>query len=185
MKNWPAAQKPMIVIRMPPISPSHQSELKSVSVNASITTVGILVGVMFLLAGVQSIAFTAVPGAVRWVSLMFGALFLIAAIVCFVNPAGTFATLAEIIGFLFLLVGVWWMIRAFLERPLNPLWWLGLIAGILMVILAFWAAGQFFIEKAYVLLVFAGIWALMEGVTNISRAFALRELHEDVRSARG
>jgi uncharacterized membrane protein HdeD (DUF308 family) len=153
--------------------------------NASITTVGILVGVMFLLAGVQSIAFTAVPGAVRWVSLMFGALFLIAAIICFVNPADTFATLAEIIGFLFLLVGVWWMIRAFLERPLNPLWWLGLIAGILMVILAFWAAGQFFIEKAYVLLVFAGIWALMEGITDISRAFALSELHEDVRSARG
>ena len=44
--------------------------------------------------------------------------------------------------------------------------------------LAFWTAGQFFIEKAYVLLVFAGIWALMQGVTDITRAFALRRLHE-------
>ena len=39
-----------------------------------------------------------------------------------------------------------------------------------MVILAFWTGGQFFIDKAYVLLVFAGIWALMQGFTDIVRA---------------
>ena len=66
------------------------------------------------------------------------------------------------------------MIRAFLERPINPLWWLGLISGILMTALAFWTSGQFFIHKAYVLLVFAGIWALMQGITNIVRAFQIR-----------
>ena len=43
------------------------------------------------------------------------------------QPRGPFAALADILGFLFLLVGLWWMVRAFLERPLNPLWWLGLI----------------------------------------------------------
>ena len=68
------------------------------------------------------------------------------------------------LGFLFLVVGVWWMVRAFLERAISPLWWLGLISGILMTALAFWTSGQFFIEKAYVLLVFAGIWALMQGI---------------------
>ena len=67
------------------------------------------------------------------------------------------------LGFLFLVVGVWWMVRAFLERAISPLRWLGLISGILMTALAFWTSGQFFIEKAYVLLVFAGIWALMQG----------------------
>ena len=46
---------------------------------------------------------------------------------------------------------------------------MGLVAGILMVILAFWTAGQFFVEKAYVLLVFAGIWALMQGLIDIIR----------------
>ena len=44
---------------------------------------------------------------------------------------------------------------------MNDVWWLGLTAGILMVILAFWTSGQFFIDKQYTLLVFAGIWALM------------------------
>ena len=43
-----------------------------------------------------------------------------------------------------------------------------------MVILAFWTSGQFFIEKAYTLLVFAGIWALMQGITDIVRAFQVR-----------
>jgi uncharacterized membrane protein HdeD (DUF308 family) len=62
----------------------------------------------------------------------------------------------------------------------DPLWWLGLISGILMTILAFWTAGQFFIEKAYVLLVFAGIWALMESITDIMRAFVLLGAHREL-----
>ena len=45
-----------------------------------------------------------------------------------------------------------------------------------MVILAFWTAGQFFIEKAYVLLVFAGIWALMQGIGDIVKGFQIRKL---------
>jgi hypothetical protein len=49
-----------------------------------------------------------------------------------------------------------------------------------MTILAFWTAGQFFIEKAYVLLVFAGIWALMESITDIMRAFVLLGAHQEL-----
>jgi hypothetical protein len=145
---------------------------------ASVTTVGVIAGLMFLLASVQSFALTALPGATRWVSALFGVLFSVSAVICFVDPVGTFAALADTLGFLFLIVGVWWMVRAFLEQPVNPLWWTGLISGVLMTVMAFWTAGQFFIDKAYVLLVFAGIWALMEGVTDITRAFALRRLGE-------
>ena len=155
---------------------------------ASITTVGILVGLMFTLASIQNLALASAPrealesagvsGAWRWVSGLFAVLFLIAAVICFISPENTFAALADILGFLFLLIGMWWIVRAFLERPLNPMWWLGLISGILMTVLAFWTAGQFFIEKAYVLLVFAGIWALMEGVVDVVRAFEIRRLRE-------
>jgi uncharacterized membrane protein HdeD (DUF308 family) len=72
------------------------------------------------------------------------------------------------------------MVRAFLERAVNPAWWLRLISGILMTSMAFWTSGQFFIEKAYVLLVFAGIWALMTGITDIVRAFEIRRLHKNL-----
>jgi uncharacterized membrane protein HdeD (DUF308 family) len=147
---------------------------------ASVTTVGVLIGLMFAFAGIQSFALTSVGGATRWVSAIFGVLFLISAVICFVSPEGTFAALADILGFLFLVVGLWWMVRAFLERLVNSLWWLGLIGGVLMIGLAFWTSGQFFIEKAYVLLVFAGIWALMEGMADIVRAFELRSLHKEL-----
>jgi uncharacterized membrane protein HdeD (DUF308 family) len=150
--------------------------------NASVTTVGILVGLMFTFASVENFALLYMPetGGTRWVPAIFGGLFLVAAIICFVNPQGTFATLADILGFLFVLVGFWWMIQAFMEKDFNSLWWLGLVGGILMTIVGFWAAGQFFIGKAYILLVFAGIWALIEGINDIVRAFAVRQLHEEV-----
>ena len=159
---------------------------------ASVTTVGVLVGFMFLFAGVLNVALATVrlgevPEDVRKrlrplriVAGVAGALFLGAAIVSFASPQDTFAGLADILGFLFLLVGVWWIARAFLERPVNPMWWLGLISGVLMTCLSFWTAGQFFVEKAYILLVFAGIWALMEGVNDIVRAFEVRRLHEEL-----
>jgi uncharacterized membrane protein HdeD (DUF308 family) len=155
---------------------------------ASITTVGVLVGLMFLLASIQNLVLASAPrealesvgvsGAWRWVSGLFAVLFLIAAIIAFISPENTFAALADTLGFLFFFVGMWWIIRAFGERALNEFWWLGLISGILMTVLAFWTAGQFFIEKAYLLLVFAGIWALMEGVVDIVRAFEVRRLGE-------
>ena len=99
--------------------------------------------------------------------------------ICFVNPVDTFAGLADMLGFLFLLVGLWWMIQSFLERPVNPMWWLNLISGILMTGIGFWASGQLFATKAYTLLVFAGIWALMQGINDIVRAFEVRRVHKD------
>ena len=155
---------------------------------ASVTTVGVLVGLMFLLASIQNLVLASAPrealesagvsGAWRWVSGLFAGLFLIAAVIAFISPENTFAALADTLGFLFFFVGIWWIVRAFGERGLNEFWWLGLISGILMTVLAFWTAGQFFIDKVYLLLVFAGIWALMEGVVDVVRAFEIRRLRE-------
>jgi uncharacterized membrane protein HdeD (DUF308 family) len=144
--------------------------------DASITTVGVIVGLMFLGASAQNFTLAALADRGRWLFAIFGVLFLGAAIIAFISPENTFAAIADILGFLFLIVGVFWIIEAFAAKDVNELWWLGLIAGILMVILAFWTAGQFYIEKQYVLLVFAGIWALMQGVTDVVRAFQIREI---------
>jgi hypothetical protein len=146
--------------------------------SASVTTVGILVGIMFLAVGVENIALATLDVPMRWAWALFGGLFIVSAVVCFSNPTNTFAGLADMLGFLFLLVGVWWIVRSFLERAINPLWWLTLISGILMTAVAFWTSGQFFIHKAYVLLVFAGIWALLQGITSIVRAFEIRAVRE-------
>ena len=149
--------------------------------DASITTVGILIGAMFLASGFQSLMVAGLlEGGARWISAIFGVLLLIAGVISLISPEETFAGIADILGFLFLIVGAFWIIQAFQDRPVNDLWWFGLISGIAMVILAFWTAGQFFIEKAYVLLVFAGIWSLMQGVTDLVRAFQIRKLGQMV-----
>jgi uncharacterized membrane protein HdeD (DUF308 family) len=145
-----------------------------------VITVGILVGLMFLGVGIENLAIARLDVPMRWAWALFGGLFLVSAVVCFANPTDTFAGLADVLGFLFMIVGVWWMVRAFLERVINPLWWMGLISGILLTGLAFWTSGQFFVHQAYVLLVFAGIWALMQGITSIVRAFEIRALREEL-----
>jgi uncharacterized membrane protein HdeD (DUF308 family) len=145
--------------------------------DASITTVGVLIGAMFLFSGFQQFALGSfVGGWLQLVMWLFGLLLVVAGVIALVSPENTFAAMADILGFLFLLVGIFWIIQAFGERDVNELWWFGLIAGVAMIVLAFWTGGQFFIERAYVLIVFAGIWALFAGVNDLFRAFQLRKL---------
>jgi uncharacterized membrane protein HdeD (DUF308 family) len=144
---------------------------------ASITTVGVIVGLMFLVTAAEQFFVGAmVGGGLALLYWFFAFLFMVAGVIALISPENTFAALADVLGFLFLIVGIFWIIQAFATKEVNELWWLGLISGILMVILAFWTGGQLFIEKAYVLLVFAGIWALLQGVTDIVRAFQIRKL---------
>jgi uncharacterized membrane protein HdeD (DUF308 family) len=147
--------------------------------HASIVTVSVILGIMFAVAAVQQFMLTAVADSLRWLWAIFGVLFAACSVICFVEPAGTFTGLANVLGFLFLCVGVWWIIQAFLTKAVNSMWWVGLTAGILMVVLGFWTSGQFFLQRAYTLLVFAGIWALMQGITEIIRAFQIRSLREE------
>ena len=147
---------------------------------ASVTTVGILIGIMFLVASLQEVALAVLDRRWRWLWAIFAVLLLAASIVSFIHPRNTFAGFADILGFVFLLIGFFWIMQAFTERPLNDYWWMTLIAGILMIVLAFWVSGQFYLTKAATLLVFAGIWALMQGITDIIRAFQIRKFATDL-----
>jgi len=142
---------------------------------ASVTTVGILTGLMFLLFAAQESVLAAVDRPRRWVWVIFSVLLAASGIVALIQPTATFVGFADILGFVFLLVGVMWMVQAFTERPINGLWWLTLIAGILMTGMAFWVSGQFFVVRAYTLLIFVGVWAMTTGIIDIVRAFQIRE----------
>jgi uncharacterized membrane protein HdeD (DUF308 family) len=144
---------------------------------ASINTVGVLIGLLLILSGFQNFALGAMTGTgIKWIFWIFGVFLLVGGVIALMSPENTFAALADIMGFIFLIIGVFWTIDAFVSRGANPMWWLGLISGILLLVLAFWTSGQFFIEKAYLLLVFAGIWALLHGITDIVRGFQLHAL---------
>jgi uncharacterized membrane protein HdeD (DUF308 family) len=145
--------------------------------HASVVTVGLLTGIMFLVFAAEMLALSALdPGGTKWLWALFGGLLTAAGIVALLHPRRTFAGFADILGFVFLLIGVIWTCQAFAERVFNSLWWLSLVSGILMIVLAFWVSGEFFLDRAVTLLVFAGVWALMKGITDLVRAFQLRAL---------
>ena len=144
---------------------------------SSISTIGVLIGCLFLLTGVEQFVFAGLSsGGLRLLWAVFGVLFVIGGLVAIFNPANAFTAVADVLGFLFLLVGIFWLIEALSTKAANPLWWLGLASGMLMIVLAFWTSAQTFTTKAYMLLVFAGIWALLHGVTDIVKAFMVRSL---------
>ena len=144
--------------------------------HASVVTVGVLTGLMILLFAAEEFVLAYLDQSARWVWAIFGVLLTAGGIIALIDPVNTFAAFADILGFIFLLLGVVWVVQAFTERVINPLWWLTLISGFAMFGLAFWVSGQFFLTRAYTLLVFAGIWALMKGITDIVRAFQMRRL---------
>jgi uncharacterized membrane protein HdeD (DUF308 family) len=144
--------------------------------HASVITVGIVTGILFLAFAVEELVLAAVAPRARWLWALFAVLLTAAGILALINPTDTFTAFADILGFVFLLIGIVWLVHAFAERAFNELWWLGLVSGILMVILAFWVSGEFFLDRADTLLVFAGIWAIMKGITDIIRAFQIRKL---------
>ena len=90
---------------------------------------------------------------------------------------GTFVALADTLGFLFVLVGVFWIVEAFATSAANPLWWLGLISGVIM-------GGPGILGRRAVLLdarlyparLFAGIWMLLHGVSDLVKAFQIRKV---------
>ena len=151
---------------------------------ASVATVGILTGLMFLLFAAQESILAAIDRPRRWLWAIFSVLLGASGILALIDPTATFAGFADILGFLFVIVGVMWMVQAFHERPINDLWWLTLISGITMTVLAFWVSGQFLVVRAYTLLIFAGVWAMTTGIVDIVRAFQIREVGRQVSGRR-
>lgn len=143
--------------------------------SASLTTVGLIVGLFFFYAGVQYLLIAFLAEGWKWLWAIFGVLFVIAGIVALAYPKNTMAAIADMLGFLFLLVGIFWVVEAFATREVNVLWWFGLIAGIGMVLIAFWVSGQFLVTRIYTLLVFSGVWAMLHGILDIVRAFEIRK----------
>ena len=144
--------------------------------HASVVLVGVLTGILFLFYSLEEFALAAIDRSARWLWVIFGVLLAVGGVLCLIHPSATFAGVADILAFLFVLIGVVWMYQAFVERAFNDLWWLTLLSGILMMVMGFWVSGQFFITRAYTLLVFAGVWGVMTGIVYVVRAFQIRKL---------
>jgi uncharacterized membrane protein HdeD (DUF308 family) len=148
----------------------------------SITAVSIMFGVVAIAAGVNElIGMSSSTTGWKIARAILGVLFIIAGIVAFFQPAGTFVALASLFAWVVLFKGIFDVTLA-LVGPKVGLWWLILIVGILEILLAFWVAGSF--ERKVILLVaYVGIIALSRGITELILAFKLKGLRRRVAVA--
>ena len=109
----------------------------------SIATVGVLVGVVFLVAGINEVGMAALaPGGWKvWHYLMAG-IFLVGGLWGFVRPVNTFFALASVLGLILVVYGAFEIVRGVMSRVVNPYWWVNLVTGVLLVLLAFWVSGS-------------------------------------------
>jgi uncharacterized membrane protein HdeD (DUF308 family) len=147
----------------------------------SIAAVGVLLGVVLLMAGMNEVLMMAMPGlGWKWVHAILGVLFVIGGIWAFIHPLDAFWELAAILGFLLVLKGSFDIVAAIMTREVNDIWWLGLVVGILEILLAFWVSQQYFAPRAAIILIWVGFAALFRGVGEIVTAFELRSVKRDL-----
>jgi uncharacterized membrane protein HdeD (DUF308 family) len=149
----------------------------------TVYAVSILFGVAALFAAATEFGHMAVS-TTGWkiVHGIVGVLFVIAGIYAVVRPDVAFATLAALIGFFFLVKGIFDVTVAFMTREIFDLWWLQLVFGPFEIALAFWVAGAFR-RSVILLVVYVGIVALSRGITELFFAFKLKDLRR--RTAAG
>jgi uncharacterized membrane protein HdeD (DUF308 family) len=149
----------------------------------SVNTIGILCGIVFLIAGVIEFGMIFVVQGTWWkiLNALLAVLLILGGIFSFIHPSNAFTAIASITGFMFLFVGILDIIVALADRSVG-LWWIRLITGLLCVGLAFWASGDFD-RKAILLTVWIALFCLLRGINSFIVAFTVRELEHEARGA--
>ncbi len=158
--------------------------------STSITTVGVLLGVVFLLSGINEFGVATVSsGGWRIWHYILAVIFFLGALYGFVRPVNTFFALASVLGLILILYGAFEIVQAIASRAVNPYWWLGLILGILLVLLAFWVSGSDRVytlgRRTYLILFWVGFMALFRGFSQIFLAFTVRHAGREAATALG
>jgi uncharacterized membrane protein HdeD (DUF308 family) len=151
----------------------------------SITTVGVLLGIVLIAAGVNEAAVgVLVPGGWKVWHIIMAVIFLLGGLWALVRPVNTFFALASVLGLVLILYGSFEIARAIASRAINPYWWTGLITGILLILLAFWVSGSDRVyalrQRAYLILFWVGFMALFKGITQIMMAFGIRRAGQEI-----
>jgi uncharacterized membrane protein HdeD (DUF308 family) len=141
---------------------------------ASVPTVGVLLGVFFLIAMINEFFIASVMPGWRWLHILMGIIFLFGAAWSLAQPYDAFWALASILGLLLIFRGTFDIITSVSTREVNPMWWLGLLVGILEILLGFWASQQYRPVQGALLLIWVGFFALFRGISEIVIAFQLR-----------
>jgi uncharacterized membrane protein HdeD (DUF308 family) len=147
---------------------------------ASVATVGVLLGVIFLASGIEEIVVASARNGWHWLRVLMGVLFIAGALWCFISPFNAFWSIAAAFGLLLILKGVLDITYSVATQPVNAVWWHGLVSGILEIGLGFWASQQYFPARAALLLLYAGFYGIFRGISDLVLAFQVRSLNSAV-----
>jgi uncharacterized membrane protein HdeD (DUF308 family) len=156
----------------------------------SIATVGVLLGVVLGLSGINEVGqATLSHGGWRVWHYILAAIFFLGALYGFVRPVNTFFALASVLGLILIFYGAFEIIQGFASRAVNPYWLLNLIIGILLVLLAFWVSESdrmfALARRTYLILFWVGFLALFRGFSQIFLAFTVRHAGHEAATALG
>lgn len=146
----------------------------------SVTTVGVILGFVFLGGAATEVMEAMVVRSWRWAHIAMAVLFAAGSVWAFMSPDDAFWALASVLGLLLVLKGTFTIVLAIETRGFNPTWGLGLAAGILEVLLGFWASQQYYPARAVLLLVWIGFAAMFRGIAEIAVAVQLRHAHREL-----
>jgi uncharacterized membrane protein HdeD (DUF308 family) len=144
----------------------------------SVSAISILFGIVAIAAAIEEVFAAFAGDRSAWGRVGRGVLaaaFGVIGIVAFAHPGNTFAALAAVMSFYFILKGIFDIGQAIASRRVAPVWWLQLLIGIAEILVGFWAAGDFG-HKTILLVVWVGVAALTRGISAITFAFTVREL---------
>jgi uncharacterized membrane protein HdeD (DUF308 family) len=145
---------------------------------------------VFLLAGINEAGLAALaPGGWKVWHYLVAVIFFPGALWGFLRPVDTFFALASVLGLILIFYGSFEIIQGVASRAVNPWWWVNLITGILLVLLAFWVSGSDRVyalaQRTFLILFWVGLVALFRGFTQIMLAFSVHHAGAETAAALG
>ena len=144
----------------------------------SLTTVGVLVGVVFLgIALTEMFLAWLFHGGWRVMHAALSALFVLGAAWSFVRPIDTFFALASMLGLILLLQGFSYIAQGIGLRGVSPYWGFSLFSGMLITALGLWVSTSDRVwtlaARSAFILVWVGFMAVFRGVQDMTIGFMM------------
>jgi uncharacterized membrane protein HdeD (DUF308 family) len=145
----------------------------------SLGTVGVLVGVVLLVAAASEIGLAGfMTGGWAAVHGVLAVFFLLGGLWAFIRPIDTFFALASVLGLLLFLEGAFYIARGIAMSEISPYWWVSVGGGGLFILLAIWVSTSDRVwnlaGRTAFILAAVGIYALFRGISDLGLAFDLR-----------
>ncbi len=141
--------------------------------HASLYALTYFYGAWAILVGVVHLIDAATTKQSRWPSELVGTLAIGAGIAAIGWPHITLYVVATLLGWLLLVRGLIEIVAAFLNFGTEETWWVGLLKGLVLLILAVWALRHPG-HTLTVLIVVLGISSILSGIFEIADAALLR-----------